>query len=132
MGCLFLEIKDQSCLVGSVDQGLMKNRQIDLFDRMTKKEPEKKHFTHFFPKVTLPGIFQQITPKIKFGNLLAILSIVIRLSRMQLTLHATRRTPHGSSRLLHAMSAWSLKPDVLRPGIEGMRGSMVLQDYGYA
>ena len=31
------------------------------------------------------------------------------LSRMQLTLHATRRTPHGASRLVLAMSAWSVK-----------------------
>ena len=29
-------------------------------------------------------------------------------SRMRLTLHATRRTPHGASRLLQAMSAWSV------------------------
>ena len=41
MGCLYLEIEGQSCLVGSVAQGLMKNGQIDLLDRMTKKEPEK-------------------------------------------------------------------------------------------
>ena len=31
------------------------------------------------------------------------------LSRMLLTLHATRRTPHGTSRLVHAISAWSVK-----------------------
>ena len=31
------------------------------------------------------------------------------LSRMQLTLHASRRTPHGASRLVLAMSAWSVK-----------------------
>ena len=31
------------------------------------------------------------------------------LSRMQLTLHATRPTPHGASRLVQAMSAWSVK-----------------------
>ena len=31
------------------------------------------------------------------------------LSRMQLTLHATRRTLHGASRLVHATSAWSVK-----------------------
>ena len=31
------------------------------------------------------------------------------LSRMQLTLHETRRTPHGASRLVLAMSAWSVK-----------------------
>ena len=30
-------------------------------------------------------------------------------SRMQLTLHATRPTPHGASRLVQAMSAWSVK-----------------------
>ena len=28
---------------------------------------------------------------------------------MQFTLHATRRTPHGASRLVLAMSAWSVK-----------------------
>ena len=28
---------------------------------------------------------------------------------MQLTLHATRRTPHDASRLMQAMSAWSVK-----------------------
>ena len=28
---------------------------------------------------------------------------------MQLTLHATRRTPNGASRLMLAMSAWSVK-----------------------
>ena len=31
------------------------------------------------------------------------------LSRMQLAPHATRRTPHGASRLVQAMSAWSVK-----------------------
>ena len=31
------------------------------------------------------------------------------LSRMQLTLYATRPTPHGASRLVQAMSAWSAK-----------------------
>ena len=31
------------------------------------------------------------------------------LSRMQLTLHVTRRTPHGASRLVQAMSVWSVK-----------------------
>ena len=31
------------------------------------------------------------------------------LRRMQLTLHATRRTPHGASCLVLAMSAWSVK-----------------------
>ena len=41
MGCLYLEIEGQSCLVGSVDYGLMKNRQTDLLDRMTKKRAKK-------------------------------------------------------------------------------------------
>ena len=31
------------------------------------------------------------------------------LGRMQFTLHATRRTPHGASRLVQAMSAWLVK-----------------------
>ena len=61
MGCLYLEIEGQSCLVGSVDQGLMKNRQIDLLDRMTQKRARKETF--IFPTATLPGIFQQIAPK---------------------------------------------------------------------
>ena len=33
----------------------------------------------------------------------------VGLRRMQLTLHAARRTPHGALRLVHAMSAWSIK-----------------------
>ena len=31
------------------------------------------------------------------------------LSRMQLTLHATRRTPHGASRSMNSMLAWLVK-----------------------
>ena len=31
------------------------------------------------------------------------------LGRMQFTLHAARRTPHGSSRLVQAISAWSVE-----------------------
>ena len=31
------------------------------------------------------------------------------LGRMQFTLHATRRTPHGASRLVQAMPAWLVK-----------------------
>ena len=63
MGCLYLEIEGQSCLVGSVDQGLMKNRQIDLLDRMTQNRARKKKFSNISPIATLPGIFQQITPE---------------------------------------------------------------------
>ena len=48
MGCLYLEIEGQS-LVGSVDQGLMKSRQIDLLDRMTKQEPKIYVFIIFTP-----------------------------------------------------------------------------------
>ena len=48
MGCLYLEIEGQSCLVDSVDQGLMKNTQIDLFDRMTKKRARKKNVLSVF------------------------------------------------------------------------------------
>ena len=46
-------------------------------------------------------------------------------STMQLALPAIRGTPHGASRLEHAMSG-RLKPDVLRPGIVAMQRSMVL------
>ena len=42
MGCLYLEIEGQSCLVSSIDQGLMKSNQIDLLDRMTQKRARKK------------------------------------------------------------------------------------------
>ena len=41
-------------------------------------------------------------------------------SRMQLTLHATRRIPHGAPRLVQSVSAWSVKPDVFRPGMVSM------------
>ena len=43
MGCLYLEMEGQWCLVGCVDQALMKNRQIDLLDRMTQKRARKKN-----------------------------------------------------------------------------------------
>ena len=47
MGCLYLEIEGQSCLVGSVDHGLIKNRQIDLLDRITQKEKNSLvNFSH--------------------------------------------------------------------------------------
>ena len=41
MGCLHLEIEGQSCLLGSFDQGLMKNGQINLLERMTQKKARK-------------------------------------------------------------------------------------------
>ena len=36
------------------------------------------------------------------------------LRRLTLTLHAARRVPYGAWRLVLAMSAWSVKADVLR------------------
>ena len=48
MGCLFLEIEGQSCSVGSVDQGLMKNRQLDLLDRITPEKSQKKNVLVIF------------------------------------------------------------------------------------
>ena len=51
-------------------------------------------------------------------------SFLVGCSWMQLTLHATRRTPHGASRLVHMQCLpGPSKPDVLRPGIVGMQGS---------
>ena len=47
-------------------------------------------------------------------------------SRMQLALHATRRTPRGAARLVHAVCAWFVR-NVLRLGIVRTRGSMVLR-----
>ena len=41
----------------------MKNRQIDVLDRMTKKSQKRNILIVFFPIATLPGIFQQITAK---------------------------------------------------------------------
>ena len=72
MGCLYLKIEGQSCLVGIVDQGLMKNRLIDLLDRMTQKRATKTHFrsVNIFPIATKPGIFQPIyNPKKTFQTL---------------------------------------------------------------
>ena len=46
------------------------------------------------------------------------------LGRMQFTLHATRQTPHGASRLVQAMSAWLGKT---RRAPSWMRGSMVIR-----
>ena len=34
------------------------------------------------------------------------------LSRMQLTLHVTRWTPHGASSMVQSMSAWSVKTEL--------------------
>ena len=41
MGCLYLVIEGQPCLVGSVDRGLIENRSFELLDRMTKKRARK-------------------------------------------------------------------------------------------
>ena len=45
---------------------------------------------------------------------------------MQFTVLATRRTPHGPSRLVQANLPGPQTSDVLRPGIVGMRGSPVI------
>ena len=68
MGCLYLEIEGQPCLVGRVYQGLMKNRQVDLLDPMSQKTARKKNILRvkFSPqRRSLPGTFQQITPEKK-------------------------------------------------------------------
>ena len=49
------------------------------------------------------------------------------LSVMQLTIQATRRTPHGASRLVLAMSAWSVKTRRAPSRHVEMRGSMVIR-----
>ena len=52
------------------------------------------------------------------------------LSRMQLTVHATRRTPHGDLRLVLAMSAWSVK--IRRAPSRHCKGCEGLWSYDYA
>ena len=47
--------------------------------------------------------------------------------RIQLTLRATHRARHGALGLEQANFAWSFKPRMLRPGTEGIRGSMVIR-----
>ena len=61
MGCLYVEIEGQSCLVDNVVRGLMKISQIDHFGRMTKKEPEKYFPNRFFTIATMLAILQQKT-----------------------------------------------------------------------
>ena len=51
---------------------------------------------------------------------------------MQLTRHATHPTPHGASRLVQAMSAWSVTTRRARPGIIEMREGPWSCDYGRA
>ena len=52
---------------------------------------------------------------------------------MQFTLHATRRTPRGVSRLVQAMPAWMVKTRRAPSGIVETRGYMVgSHDLGYA
>ena len=47
---------------------------------------------------------------------------------MQLTLHATRPTPHGASRLVQASKCLpGRQPDLSHPGITGMRGSTIVR-----
>ena len=68
MGCLYLEIEGQSCLVGSVDQGLMKNRQNDLLDRMTPKRARKKTFRPYFPHSDVTRNLSANNPPKKLAN----------------------------------------------------------------
>ena len=76
MDCPYLEIEGQSCLVDNViNQGLMKIDKstyywTDNSMMMTKKRARKKKQA-CFPKATLPGIYQQITPPKKFWDFLA-------------------------------------------------------------
>ena len=50
---------------------------------------------------------------------------------MQFTLHATRRTPHGASRLVQAMSAWFVKTR-RAPSRHNSRDARVYGHYGHA
>ena len=59
MGSLYFEIEGQSCLVDSVDQGLMKIDKLTNCAARPKKEPEKEYLNRFSPITTVPDIFQQ-------------------------------------------------------------------------
>ena len=86
-GCLYLEIEGQSCLVGSVDQGLMKKRQIDLLGRLTPRRASKKKKKVIFPHSDVTRNLSANNPQKKFANFLAKLyrlSIVIRLRYVEL------------------------------------------------
>ena len=48
MRCLYLDAEGQSCWVGSVEQSLLKNGQIDLLDRMTQMRSTKNVFLSYF------------------------------------------------------------------------------------
>ena len=47
MGCLYLEIEGQSCLVGSVDQDVMKTDKLTCWTALPKKDPEKEYIVVF-------------------------------------------------------------------------------------
>ena len=68
MGCLYLEIEGQSCSVGSVDEGLMKIRQIVQLDRMTEKKNQKKDV---FSIVSPTRNLSANDPQKKLANFLA-------------------------------------------------------------
>ena len=54
------------------------------------------------------------------------------LSRMQLTLHTTRRTPQGALRFVHAVTAWSVKARGAQSQHRiNARVNGINQDYGY-
>ena len=63
MSCLYLEIEGQSCLVGSVDQGLMKIKLIDLLDRRIQKRAKEKTFSSCFPHSDVTRSLSAITSK---------------------------------------------------------------------
>ena len=69
MGYLYLEIEGQSCLLDNVDQGLIKNRQIGLLDRiMTKKRARKKTSSSHFPHSDVTRNLSANNPPKKFAN----------------------------------------------------------------
>ena len=70
---------------------------------------------------------QEMGHNIPKSFLRTLVSVV--LGRMKFTLHATRRTPHGASRLVQAMPAWLVK--TRRAPSRHSRDARVLWSYGY-
>ena len=61
-------------MLDNVDQGLMKNRQIDLLDRMTEKGAGKKKGESFSPHSDVTRNLFAYNPRKKFRNFLVKLS----------------------------------------------------------
>ena len=85
MDCLYLEIEGQWCLVGSVDQGLVKRGLMDLLDRMTKKRTSRKKLVlqyFFFPHSEVTRSLSANNPPKQLLDFLSAKLLLYRLSNV--------------------------------------------------